>query len=104
MIPLLIEKTTIRRRRGTVPFGYTPDPSDPRKLLPDLAKLQVLEDGLNFRLQGHSSRKVAAWISAHAGCHFDHRMVDRNLERQLEARRRRQRELPALPEVLSDAT
>jgi hypothetical protein len=102
LIPLFIEKTPVHRRTGKIPFGYSIDPANPHRLLPDIEKLQVLEDGLNFRIQGHPSRKVAAWIAARAGCYFDHRMVDRHLARQLQARKLRQRTLLPLPEVLSD--
>ena len=67
------------------------------KVLPIIEHLQILEEGLNFRLAGHPARRVASWMTARLGRPYDHRQLDRCLEKMLHHRRVRQRSLPALP-------
>lgn len=85
------------RGRGEVPWGFDLDPADPSRIVPNQAQLDVLEQGLRYRIQGHSVRKVAAWIEARSGKPIHFSLIDRRLERERKAYRARQKALQPLP-------
>lgn len=93
-----VQKEPRGRGRGEVPWGFTEDPADPTQILPDLHQLGVLEEGLRYRLAGHSVRRVAAWIEARSGRAIHPSMIDRRLARERRAFTARQRALQPLPQ------
>ena len=45
-----------------VTYAYTPSEDDPLVLIPDPEMVRWVEDAMDSLDQGHSSRRVAAWL------------------------------------------
>ena len=53
----------IRPNKTTeVPYAYTPSEDDPLVLVPDPEMVRWVEDAMDSLDQGHSGRRVAAWL------------------------------------------
>lgn len=58
---------TIKVRRGKRPWGYSQDPDNPGRLLPDTRALELLQQAFAFLDRDHPFRSVAEWLSAQSG-------------------------------------
>jgi hypothetical protein len=95
-----INKEPVKRTAGRVPWGFELDANDPARIVPNIALLEVLEEGIRYRLAGYSARECAAWISSRTGRDIDHRVLDRRIAKERRMYRERQKALPRLiPQV-----
>jgi hypothetical protein len=80
----------LRKNRGTIRFGYVEDPDDPEYMFAVPKEVETLIQGLRFLKLGHSLRRVAAWISGHAGGRrIDHTSLHALLKTEQEIQRQR---------------
>lgn len=82
-----------RRRicnRGTILFGYDPDPEDSRYSIANVARLELLAKALRIMEQGHGQRRVARWLSHVTGKPIHHTTLRHrfNVERNLSKSRK----------------
>lgn len=90
-----------RNRGAYVLWGYEPDPENPAYIVAVPEQLELLRQALDFLRQGHSYRKVARWLHARSGRHFDHAALRERWHREQELQRRRRQLTADLP--LDDA-
>ena len=50
-----------------LPYAYIPSEDDPLVIIPDPEVVRWVEDALDHLDQGHSSRRVAAWLGEKTG-------------------------------------
>ena len=56
------QNKTRPNKTAKVPYAYTPSEDDPLVLIPDPEMVRWVEGALDSLDQGHSSRRVAAWL------------------------------------------
>ena len=56
------QNKTRPNKTAKVPYAYTPSKDDPLVLVPDPEMVRWVEDAMDSLDQGHSSRRVAAWL------------------------------------------
>jgi len=67
------DKTYTRKNRFQAkPYGFIPSEEDELKLIADPAIIDHMETALDYMENGHSTRKVAAWISEKYGKKLSH--------------------------------
>lgn len=54
---------TRKSENNRIAYGYDPDPNDPLTLLPNEEVVAKVEEALDYLDNGHSTRKVAEWLS-----------------------------------------
>jgi len=54
-------------KTAKLPYAYIPSEDDPLVLIPDPEVVRWVEDALDHLDQGHSSRRVAAWLGEKTG-------------------------------------
>ena len=65
------------RHNGTarIPYGYVADEDNPLLLYPDAPLVALVEEALDYLENGHSTRKVAAWLSDKGGRKVSHQGI-----------------------------
>lgn len=58
--------------RGSIPFGYFPDPDDKLNLIPDPVQVEAIEEGFDFLDQGLSLREVSEYVTEKSGRSISH--------------------------------
>ena len=58
-----------------LPYAYDESPDDPFMATPNLEMVKLVEEGLDGLEAGHSSRKVADWLSGKTGVRISHQGV-----------------------------
>ena len=56
------QNKTRPNKAAKVPYAYTSSEDDPLVLVPDPEMVRWVEDAMDSLDQGHSSRRVAAWL------------------------------------------
>ena len=56
------QNKTRLNKTAKVPYAYTPSEDDPLVLVPGPEVVRWVEDAMDSLDQGHSSRRVAAWL------------------------------------------
>lgn len=75
---LLLTKDTIMKfdiqksKQGTVPYGYSRSEENPRVLVPDTKRLELIDEAFTWLDKNFSFRDVAAWLSSASGVHVSH--------------------------------
>ena len=54
-------------KTSKVPYGYAPSEDNPLVLIPDPEIVRWVESAMDHLDQGHSSRRVAAWLVEKTG-------------------------------------
>ena len=62
-------------KTARVPYAYIPSEKDPLVLIPDQAKTNLVEQAMDHLDQGHSSRKVATWLTEKTGKKISHQGI-----------------------------
>ena len=57
------QNKTRPNKTARVPYAYIPSEDDPLVLIPDQTKTNLVEQAMDHLDQGHSSRKVATWLT-----------------------------------------
>jgi hypothetical protein len=69
----IIMKFDIQKsKQGTVPYGYSRSEENPRVLLPDTKRLELLEEAFSWLDKNFSFRAVASWLSSASGVYVSH--------------------------------
>ena len=61
------QNRTRPNKTAKLPYAYIPSEDDPLVLIPDPEVVRWVEDALDHLDQGHSSRRVAAWLGEKTG-------------------------------------
>ena len=61
------QNKTRPNKTAKLPYAYIPSEDDPLVLIPDPEVVRWVEDALDHLDQGHSSRRVAAWLGEKTG-------------------------------------
>ncbi len=57
-----------KRVSRVIPFGFTKDPEDDTRLIPNEKEQEVINEARNYYLNNKvSMRNLAAWVQAHTG-------------------------------------
>ena len=56
------QNKTLPSKTARVPYAYTPSKEDPLVLIPDPEVTRWVETALDHLDEGHSCRRVAAWL------------------------------------------
>ena len=62
-------------KTAKVPYAYKPSDIDVLILISDQAKTDLVEQAMDHLDQGHSSRKVAAWLTEKTGQKISHQGI-----------------------------
>lgn len=76
---------TQKSKQGTVPYGYFRSPENPRILVPDTKKLELLDEAFTWLDKNFSFRVVAAWLSSASGVHVSHSNLFKRYRERLKA-------------------
>ena len=66
---------THRNPTAKLPYAYVPTDEDPLALEPDWERIKWIQQGFNYLENGHSTRKVAAWITQKSGHKINHQGI-----------------------------
>lgn len=58
-----------------IPFGYVADEDNPLLLFPDETLVSLVEEALDYLENGHSTRKVAEWLTGKGGRKISHQGI-----------------------------
>ena len=62
-------------KTARLPYAYIPSEDDPLVFIPDPEVVRWVEDALDHLDQGHSSRRVAAWLGEKTGKTISHQGI-----------------------------
>ena len=69
------QNKTRPKKTARLPYAYIPSEDDPLVLIPDQAKTNLVEQAMDHLDQGHSSRKVATWLTEKTGQKISHQGI-----------------------------
>ena len=69
------QNRTRPNKTAKLPYAYIPSKDDPLVLIPDPEVVRWVEDALDHLDQGHSSRRVAAWLGEKTGKTISHQGI-----------------------------
>ena len=69
------QNKTRPNKTARVPYAYIASEEDPLVLIPDPEVVRWVEDALDHLDQGHSSRRVAAWLVEKTGKTISHQGI-----------------------------
>ena len=69
------QNKTRLKKTARLPYAYIPSEDDPLVLIPDQTKTNLVEQAMDHLDQGHSSRKVATWLTEKTGQKISHQGI-----------------------------
>ena len=69
------QNKTRPNKTARVPYAYIPSEDDPLVLIPDPEVIRWMEDALDHLNEGHSCRRVAAWLVEKTGKKISHQGI-----------------------------
>ena len=69
------QNKTRPNKTARVPYAYIPSEDDPLVLIPDQTKTNLVEQAMDHLNEGHSCRRVAAWLVEKTGKKISHQGI-----------------------------